>query len=147
MGFEEFSDAVARSHSTHEKSVAVFLENSIMLPDEASDEAKKAELQSERFRLIERFLDLARQYCEEEGLESGSYEALAAFEEAHTTATSITSSYRVSFLSWDERKALSPDQVTEKYALLVPSHVTNLAAHVKDKGKLGVSGLAFWGFG
>jgi hypothetical protein len=38
----------------------------------------------------------------------------------------------------DERKALSPDQVTEKLALLVPSHVMNLAAHVKDRGKLGV---------
>jgi hypothetical protein len=138
MGFEEFTDAVARTHSTHEKSVAVYLENSIMLPLEASDEAKKAELQSESYRLIERFLDLARRYCEEEGLEPGSDEALAAFEEAHTTATSITSLYPVLLMSWDERKALSPDQVTEKYALLVPSHVTNLASHVKDKGKLGV---------
>jgi hypothetical protein len=139
MGFEEFTDAVARTHSTHEKSVAVFLENSIMLPDEASDEAKKAELQSESYRLINQFLDLALQYCEDEGLEPGSDEALAAFEEAHTTATSITSSYHVLFLSGVERKGLSPDQVAEKYALLVPSHVTNLSSHVKVGGKLGVS--------
>jgi hypothetical protein len=130
--------AVARTHSTHEKSVAVFLENSIMLPDEASDEAKKAELQSESYRLLDRFLDLARQYCEDEGLEPGSDEALAEFDEAHSTATSITYAYSGLPSSSEERKTLSPDEVTEKLALLVPSHVENIATHVKDKGKLGV---------
>ena len=141
MGFEEHREAVARTHSTHKKSVAVFLEHSIMLPDGASDEAKKAELQSDSYRLLERFLDLARQYCEDEGLEPGSNEALAVFDEAYSTATSITFTYAYSGMpfSSDERKNLSPDEVTEKLALRVPPHVKNLATYVKDKGKLGVT--------
>ena len=89
MGFETFGEAVARSHSTHAKRVQVFLENSIMLPCDALEEAKKAELQSDSYRLIGRFLEPARQHCEDECLEPGSDEALAAFEEAHKTATSI----------------------------------------------------------
>lgn len=138
MGFEEYKEAVARTHSTYENSVAVFLENSIMLPDEASDEAKKAELQSESYRLLERFLKLAQQYCEDEGLEPGSDEALAAFGEADSTATSITYAYSGLPSSSEERKTLSPEQVTEKLALRVPSHVKDIVTHVKDKGKLGV---------
>lgn len=136
MGLETFREAVARSHSTHAKSIEVFLENSIMLPCDALEEAQKAELQSESYRLIRRLLELARQHCEDESLEPGSDEALAAFEEAHTTATSIVYAYEGLPFSIDKLKALSPDQVTEKLALLVPPHVTNLATHVKEKGKL-----------
>lgn len=128
---------MARSHSTHSNSVEVFLENSKMMPSDATEEAQKAELQSDSYRLIERFLELARQYCEDEGLEPGSDEALAVFEEAHTTATSIVYTYEGLPFSMDERKALSPDQVTEKLALRVPSHVKNLATYAQKHGKLG----------
>lgn len=138
MGFETFAEAVARSHSTHAKSVEIFLENSIMLPSDALEEAKKAELQSDSYRLIGRFLELARQHCEDECLQPGSDEALAAFEEAHKTATSIVYAYGGLPFSMDERKALSPDQVQEKLALVVPPHVKALVAHAREKGKLGV---------
>lgn len=139
MGLETFGEAVAKSHSTHEKSVEIFLENSIMLPCDASEEAKKAELQSDSYRLIARFLELARQHCADEGLKPGSDEALAAFEEAHKIATSIVYAYEGLPFSMDQRKALSQDQVKDKLALIVPPHVTNLVAHIKEKGKLEVS--------
>lgn len=137
MGLETFGEEVARSHSTHAKSVEVFLENSIMLPRDALEAAQKAELQSDSYALIGRLLDLARQHCEEVGLEPGSDESLAAFEEAHATATSIVYAYQGLPFSMEQRKALSPDQVTENLALRVPPHVTNLAMHVKEKGRLG----------
>lgn len=133
---ETLSELVARSHSTHAQSVKIFLANSIMLPDDALDGARKAELKSESYRLIGSFLDLARQHCENGGLSPGSDEALDAFGEAHKTATSIVYAYEGLPFSMDERKALSPDQVTEKLALLVPPHATDLVAHVKRKGKL-----------
>lgn len=138
MGLETLREAVARSHSTHAKSVEVFLENSIMLPHDALAQSQAAELRSESYSLIKRFLELAQKHCEDQGLKAGSDEALASFEEAHATATSITYAYQGLLCSMDERKALSPEQVTEKLALLVPSYVTNLATHVKDRGTLGV---------
>ena len=132
-------EEVLSSHSTYAKSVEIFLENSVMLPHDALKEAQRAERKSEAFMLIESFLELARQHCEDEELESGSAKALAALEEAHSTATSITFAYAGLLLSMEERKALSPAQVTENYALRVPSHVTNLAMYVKEKGKLKAS--------
>jgi hypothetical protein len=138
MSLETFGEAFVRSHSTHAKSVEVFLENSTMLPSDASDESQKAELRSGSYNLIKHFLELARQYCEDQGLSPGSDEALAAFDEAHTTATSVTYAYQGLPFSIDERKALSAEQVTEQLALLVPLHVTSLSRHVMEKGKLGV---------
>lgn len=137
MSLEAYKEAVAHTHSSHSKSVEVFLENSIMLPDDAPAESQKAERQSDSYRLTGRFLELARQHCEDEGLEPGSDEALDVFEEANDTAQSIVYTYVGLPFSMDERKALAPDQVAEKLALLVPPHVTNLAMYAKEHGKLG----------
>ncbi len=124
------------SHASHKECVDAFLENSIMLPDDASEDARNAELHSDQYRLIKRFLELARQHCVDSGLQPGSKEALAAFEEANDTAKSIVHSYTGLPFGDDERKALRPEEVTSIMALLVPHHVKNLAAHIKEKGKL-----------
>ena len=133
-----FKDAVARSHRAHAKSVEGFLASSIIIPGDASEEAKKAELRSEMYALIGRLLELARQHCENERLEPGSDEALAAFDEAYRTASSIVYKFSGLPFSADERRSLSPDQVTEKMALLVPPYVENLVTYVKEKGTFGV---------
>lgn len=138
MSLESFRGSLARSHSTHEKSVEIYLENSIMLPQDASEEARKAEVRSESYQLIKHMLELAQQHCEEQNMEPGSNEALAAFDEGHDTATSVVHAYQGLPFSMEDRTALTPEQVTEKMALLVPPHVTNLPAHVKKTGKLGV---------
>ncbi len=109
-----------------------------MLPQDASEEARKAEVRSGSYQLIKHMLELARQHCEEKGLEPGSEEAFAAFDEAHDTATSVVYAYFGLPFAMDERTALTPEQVTEKMALRVPPHVTNLPAHVKETGKLKV---------
>ncbi|MFG6501563.1 hypothetical protein [Sulfitobacter sp. 1A15106] len=138
MSLESFRESLARSHSTHEKSVEIYLENSIMLPQDASEEARKAEVRTESYQLIKHMLELAQKHCEEQNLEPGSNEAFAAFDEGHDTATSVVHAYQGLSFSMEERAALTPEQVTEKMALLVPNHVTNLVAYVKEKGKLGV---------
>lgn len=138
MGLENFKEAVARYHSTHLRSVEIYLENSILLPRSASEKAQKAEIDSDSYRLIEAFLNLAREHCETEGLEPGSDEAFVAFDEAHDTAKAIVYAYESLPFSEAERKTLSPEQVTEKMALRVPSYVTYLIPHVIAKGKLSV---------
>jgi hypothetical protein len=137
MDSESFREAFARSHSTHAKSVEVFLENSIMLPRDASEEAQKAELDSESCRLRVAFLNLAKKHCEAKGLAPGSDEALIAFAEANNKASSLIYAYEGLPLATEDRKKLSPSEVKQKLALLVPPHVKDLVSHVKETGNLG----------
>jgi hypothetical protein len=108
MASESFREAFARSHSTHAKSVEVFLERSIMLPRDASEEAQKAELEAESYRLRVAFLNLAKKHCEAEGLAPGSEEALTAFEEANNKASSLIYVNRLAKLTPDRRPILTP---------------------------------------
>ena len=139
MALGSFKEELARSHSSYTRSIEIFLENSTHLPLDASVELKQAELRSDSLNLIKKFLELAYEYCEANDLESGSDEALAAFEEAHATATSIIYSYQGLPNRAEEQRALSPKQVTDALALVVPSNVTSIVAHVKENGDLGAN--------
>jgi hypothetical protein len=120
-----------------EATVDTILEQSRMMPREASQEAQEAELDSESYRLRKAFLSLARERCEAENIPPGSNEAEALFDEAHDTAHSILRAYINYYVPFAERVKLSPQEVGEKMALLVPSYVSDLVAHVKKRGKFG----------
>lgn len=123
---------------SHNNTLLVYLENSIMMPEKASEEAKRAEIESESFGLRRKFLELAKAYCEELEIEPETRSAIEAFDEANNTANSIVYSYIGLPFSDDARMKLSPERVRDKLALRVPHHVLHLTDYIKSNGKLGV---------
>lgn len=110
------------------------LNNNVMLPDGATEEAKIAERNSDIHKLFVAFLNLAKEHCEAAGLEPDPVEAGCAFREAEAMASLIVNdSYSLPF-DHEERKRLSPQEVAQKMALAVPSHVTDLLSYVKEFG-------------
>lgn len=135
----EFEVGLARSPKTFENMIDIIIENSVFLPREASAEAQRAELNSESFRLLKAFLILARDHCQRNGLEPGTKAAWDIFEEANERAKDIIDCYVGLPFRAEERLALTPEEITTKLALTVPSYVgSDLIHHVKQHGKLGV---------
>lgn len=128
----------APTHETYQDTLDRFLENSTHMPREAAPEARKAELNSEQFKLRKAFLLLARDQCRENGLMPGSGEALEIFADADDRANDIIYAYAGLPFRTEEKLALTPEQIKEKLALTVPAYVQNLILHVREHGKLGV---------
>jgi hypothetical protein len=121
----------------HAEYIENILEGFSMLPSDAGGKLKEAEARSETFRLLRRFLEAAAIQCEQQGLQPGSHEALSLLDDAYTTATNIIYGYDGLPSSRDARKILSPEDVTDKLRLVVPSSTYSLVDHVKKRGKLG----------
>lgn len=124
--------------SSYRHLTEAYLENSIMLPEEAPEEARAAERRSESFRLRRALLRLAETYCVAKGIAPDSNEAVEAFDEASNTADSIIFLYVGLPFSMQERSKLPPEQITEKMALSVPGHIQHLVSYARKHGGLGV---------
>lgn len=128
---------MARAHKTYRDTIDIIIENSVLMPSEASPEARKAELNSDQFRLRRAFLLLASDHCKENGLVPGSDEALDIFQEANDRANDITYAYTGLPYRTEEMLALTPEQIKRKLTLTVPSYVQNLIPYVQEHRKLG----------
>lgn len=128
---------IARSHTTYDDTINIFLEGALYMPKDCSAEVQAAEMSSDQYQLRKTLLQLAHDHCSASGLQPGTTEALSIFEHANDVANAITDAYWLALpYRTDEKLALTPQQVKEKLALVVPSYVQNLVHHVKEHGKL-----------
>lgn len=89
------------------------VDNSIQLPHEAPEDARRAELRSQSMSLMGAFFDEGIRLAKERGLQHGSEDAWALLERAHDIASRITFSgslMRLPFGS-EERAKLTADDV------------------------------------
>lgn len=135
MGLEDSHEMFARSQM-HEKTIQVILENTLMMPGDASQEAKAAELASESYKLRKAFLNLVKDRCKARGVAPESREALELFDEANNTASSIIYAYQGLPLDLEQRAKLSPVEVKEKMALLIP-YPEDVVSYAKRLGRFG----------
>ncbi len=118
--------------------IETFIRNSLWLPQSASQEAKRAELDSQYIRTLRRFLQLASENAKAEGLAPDDDEAEDFLDRAYVIATDLLDPFTDLPYSDEERQNLDAAEVRRRLSITYPAEPLLLRYHLKQHGRLGV---------
>nr|WP_296429789.1 hypothetical protein [Roseovarius sp. BRH_c41] len=116
------------------------IESAKQLPDEASEEAQRAEIRSQSMELMCAFFDEGIRIAKERGLEPGSADAWEILETAYDVAKDIElcgTLIRLPF-SIEERAKLNSDEVRRIFRVTHDAHPRNLISDAMRGQKMNV---------